>query len=279
MKRIAIIGGTGMLGAPVAKQLQQDGYAVRIITRNTAKALAQLGSNFEYTEADIFDTHALKKALKEVDAIHINLSGHSEKTYYQNHVLGTQNILAAVNGQSLDCISMISVATADPEYSERADNRYKLAAENLLKNSGQPYLIFRPSWFMETLPMFQQKQKLMHIGPSTKAIHWLAASDYASIVSRTITSAEAHNKTLTIYGPEPIKMSEAIQRYASHHQLSVQKMPVWLAKFLGRMIRDETLIDAADLLQHYDRTGEKTVPDATRTATTLTQWLAREVAL
>ena len=74
-------------------------------------------------------------------------------------------------------------------------------------------------------------------------------------------------------------MSEAIQRYATHHQLSVRKMSVWFAKLLGRIIRDETLIDAADLLQHYDRTGEKAVPDATRTSTTLTQWLASEVTL
>ncbi|MDX1343531.1 MAG: NAD(P)H-binding protein [Reinekea sp.] len=278
MKNIAIIGGTGMLGAPVAKQLRRNGHSVRIVTRNSTRAYAVLGPGFDYREADIFDSASLTTALAGAEGVHINLSGHSERSYYQHHVVGTQHILEAIKPMNMAFISMISVATADPEYSDRADNRYKLAAENQLKASGVPYLIFRPSWFMETLPLFQQKQKLMHIGPSTKPIHWLTAQDYAELVSKVIQDPTLRNKTLTLYGPEPITMADAIQQYAQHKQLRVQKLPVWVAKSLGWLLRDEPLMDVADLLEHYDRHGEKAVADAIRTNTTLAQWLATESA-
>ena len=277
MTTIAIIGGTGMLGAPVANQLLQDGAKVRIISRNPNQVTHLAAPNKDIVYGDIFNVESLKTALQDVDAVHINLSGNSAKTYYQNPVIGTQNLLKALKGQTLNAISMISVATADPEYSDRADNRFKLAAENLLKDSGQPYLIFRPSWFMETLPLFQQKKKMIHIGPSSKPIHWLSAGDYAHAVSRAILRDTDRHKTMTLYGPEPITMATAIARYAAHHHLSVQKMPVWLAKLIGKLTRDASLVDAADLLAHYDQTGEKDVPEAWRTTTTLSQWLTREV--
>lgn len=37
-KRILIIGGTGMLGSPVAQQFRAKGYTVRIFTRSPEKA-------------------------------------------------------------------------------------------------------------------------------------------------------------------------------------------------------------------------------------------------
>ena len=46
-----------------------------------------------------------------------------------------------------------------------------------------------------------------------------------------------------------------------------------LVKAVGFISRDETLLDVADLMQHYDRVGEKPVVDAVRTTITLAEWL------
>lgn len=56
-------------------------------------------------------------------------------------------------------------------------------------------------------------------------------------------------------------------------------MPAWLAKIIGRLSGDPTLIDVADLTVHYDRTGEKTVPNTVRTTTTLSTWLQQREPL
>ena len=279
MKTISVIGGTGMLGAPVAQAFLNCGYTVRIITRDSQKAYQKLGPGYDYREADLNNLSELRAALNGSDGIHINLSGHSKLTYFQNHVEGTQNILAAVEGADVQCISMISTASAYPEFADRWDNHYKLEAEALLKSSGIPYLVFMPSWFMETLPMFQQKNKLMHIGPSTQPIHWVSAADYAQQVISAYQDPNARNKRIVIYGPEAITMADAIQLFSNQHRLTVQKLPVWLAKVIGKLSRDETLFDVADLMQHYDRTGEKHVVDAARTQTKLSDWLPTSVLL
>ena len=41
---ILVIGATGTVGAPVARQLREDGYQVRLLVRDPKRAAAQLGS-------------------------------------------------------------------------------------------------------------------------------------------------------------------------------------------------------------------------------------------
>lgn len=43
-KTIVVIGGTGMLGQPVARRLEDDGFGVRIMTRDRQKGNAGLPS-------------------------------------------------------------------------------------------------------------------------------------------------------------------------------------------------------------------------------------------
>lgn len=267
-----------MLGAPVARQLRADGYRVRVISRNSDHAKHAFGPEYEFATADLQDVESLRRALAGSDAVHINASGHSQRSYYANHVRGTQNILAALTGERIECVSMISTALAYPEFADRWDNRYKMEAETLLKDSGLPYLVFMPSWFMETLPLFIQKGKLVHIGPSTQPIHWVAAEDYAVEVSRALTDPEVRNCRIPIYGPESMTMSDAMAAYARQYGLKVQRMPSWLAKAVGFVSRDEMLMDVADLMQHYDRAGEKSVPGIVRTDTTLAAWLGRQAS-
>lgn len=274
MKTIAIIGGTGMLGTPVATQLKQDGYQVRILSRNTDKARQQLGDGFDYQQADIQNPASLKQALKGVDAVHLNLSGHSKQSYYASHIQGTKNVIQALEDQPDTLISMISSAMAYPEFNDRWDNRYKWEAEQLLKASGHPYLAFLPSWFMESLPLFVQKNKVMLIGPSTRPIHWVAAQDYAREVSKAYQNPDCRNQRLSIFGTSTLTMEEALDRYAQHHGLTLQRMPAWLASAIGWLTRDEGLMDIANLLTHYDKHGEKSPEDVISTRTTLLDWIA-----
>ncbi|WP_036566385.1 SDR family oxidoreductase [Oceanospirillum beijerinckii] len=273
MKTIAIIGGTGMLGAPVAEQLKQDGYQVRILSRNIDNARQQLGDGFDYQQADIHDLPSLKRALKDVDAVHLNLSGHSKQSYYASHVQGTKNVIQALKERPDTLISMISSAMAYPEFNDRWDNHYKWEAEQLLKASGHPYLAFLPSWFMETLPLFVQKNKVTLIGPSTRPIHWVSAKDYAQEVSKAYQNPECRNQRLSIFGCSTLTMEEALARYAQHHGLTLQRMPAWVASTIGWLTRDEVLMDIANLMTHYDKHGEKAPLDVIKTGTSVLDWI------
>ncbi|WP_087018422.1 SDR family oxidoreductase [Thaumasiovibrio subtropicus] len=273
MKNIAIIGATGMLGAPVAKQLLVDGYNVRVLSRNPQKARQTLGEKFQYAKADIFDVHSLKAALHDIDAVHLNLSGQSKKTYYANHVVGTQNVVEALRDQPDTLISMISNASAYPEFSSRWDNRYKWEGEQILKQSGHPYLAFLPSWFLESIPLFIQKDNLVQIGASKREIPWIAAADYAKEVSKAYQDSKCRNQRLTIYGPHALPMRAVLEKYAQQHDLALKSMPAWLANLLSWVIRDESLRDITDLLTHYEKHGEKRGAHSICTQTNVDQWI------
>ena len=74
-KTILVVGGTGMLGEPVARRLRADGYQVRIFTRNVEKARAKFGAEYEVAAGDVEDQPSLLAALQGCQAVHINLDG------------------------------------------------------------------------------------------------------------------------------------------------------------------------------------------------------------
>src|SRR5260370_18126319 len=70
---ILVIGATGTVGAPVAQQLREDGYHVRLLVRDSKRAAAQLGSSFEYIQGSVEDRETVKQALSGCTGVHISL--------------------------------------------------------------------------------------------------------------------------------------------------------------------------------------------------------------
>lgn len=60
MKKIAIIGSTGMLGQPVTKAFINAGFEVSLLVRNEDKAKTLFGSNVRIVKGDIKDAASLK---------------------------------------------------------------------------------------------------------------------------------------------------------------------------------------------------------------------------
>jgi uncharacterized protein YbjT (DUF2867 family) len=46
-KKILVLGGTGMLGQPVARRLKEDGCQVRLLVRDVEKARKLFDESFE----------------------------------------------------------------------------------------------------------------------------------------------------------------------------------------------------------------------------------------
>jgi len=72
-KSVLVTGGTGFIGAALARRLVGDGRRVRVLdngSRGSASRLADLGGAFEYVEADIRDAHAVGAAAKGMDAVY-----------------------------------------------------------------------------------------------------------------------------------------------------------------------------------------------------------------
>ncbi len=75
---ILVVGGTGMLGEQVARQLLRDGFEVRLLARDVERARTLLGPDFEYFAGDVDDCGAIERALKGCAGVHISLRGGSD---------------------------------------------------------------------------------------------------------------------------------------------------------------------------------------------------------
>jgi uncharacterized protein YbjT (DUF2867 family) len=100
-KKILVIGGTGLLGQPVARRLQEDGFQVRVMVRDPAKAKGPFSESFEILAGDITDRASVEKALDGCTGVHISVGGDAE------HV-GTQNVVAAAVGKGLERLTYMS---------------------------------------------------------------------------------------------------------------------------------------------------------------------------
>ena len=279
--KVAIVGGTGRLGLPVAEAMKQAGLNVTIVTRDAKKTRDRLGDDFLYVEANLDDVASLERALFGMDAVHINVSGYTESQCDQNIRIGTENIVTAAQNLKLRLISTISGTTVCEGNSHFYDIKAKYQAEKAIIHGGIPYLIFCPSWFMESLPQFVSGGRASIFGAGEQPIHWVAASDYAQMVVKAYQDKGIRNKRFIVHGPKAMNMRAAMNVYVHHLSpvLRVSHAPYWLASALSWLTGKPEIKHAAKFCRYYEDGGDLGDPAETNRllgapTTELRQWCA-----
>ncbi len=273
-KIILVIGATGLLGAPVARNLKKSGFGVRILARNTEKARKLFDDDFEIVEGNVSDPDRLESALDGCYGVHINLSGEIEQT-------GTENVVKASVNKGIKKISYISGTSVSEKGLWFPQTRRKFMAEKAIKESGINYSIFCPTWFMESLPKYVKGDKAYVFGKTNVIFHFVAARDYAEMVSKSFLIEEANNKRFFIHGPEGYLFHEAMKKYCSVMHPEIKKvtvMPIWLTKMVAAIKGSPEMKFAAEFMSFFKKTGELGDPAEANTLlgapkTTLDEWL------
>ncbi len=278
---ILVVGGTGMLGEPVARRLQADGYRVRVLTRTPAKARARFGPGFDVVAGDVEDLPSLAAALRGCDGVHVNLAGGPDPDLEHR---GTANVAQAAARAGVGRITYLSGASVFEENCWYPGTRAKFQAEAAIRQSGVPYSIFNATWFMESLPKLVRGNRAFVFGRQPHPIHWVAADDYARMVSRAYATPEAANKRFFIYGPEAYTMREALTRYCAivHPNVTVTSMPLWLAWIIARLGGRAELKVVLPFFRYCEQVREGGDPSEANTllgapTTTLEEWSRRYV--
>lgn len=273
-KTILVIGGTGMLGQPVAHSLKEAGFQVRIMTRDTEKARKKFDDSFEIITGDPLDINFLKKALDSCFGVHISLASEVEQAVAEKVAQ-----LAANSG--IERITYVSGATVAEETRWYGMVNRKFLAEQAIRTSGTSYTIFCPTWFMESLPLFVRNSRASVIGKQACPYHWVAAEDFARMVSRAYRLEAAANRRFIIHGPQAIRMNEALKRYCAVFQPEIKQvstMPIWLVKLMATLTRNPELKSVGEMMAYFDKVGEgrylANTSDVLGTpTTTLAEWL------
>lgn len=274
-QKILVIGAAGFVGAPIARQLQADGFSVRALVRNADKARQLLGDQVELVVGNFADRATLEKALAGVDGVNLSVPWQFESSVARD----VTDILARQGRQNVR-VTYISGTTALPENRWYPMIDEKLKAEEVLTKSGVAYTIFRPSWFMDALALFVRDGRATIFGKQKQPYYFLAVADFARAVSKSYQTEEAANKTFVINGPKAMLTQDALQQYcdAVHPGVKAASMPTWFGSLLAAMLKSESMKDFVKMMAYFEKSPKVTAPNGAEkilgaSSTTLEAWL------
>jgi uncharacterized protein YbjT (DUF2867 family) len=127
---------------------------------------------------------------------------------------GTARVAEAAARAGLERITYLSGCYVGSEHTRDSEaETAKLGAERAIEASGVPFTIFKPTYFMETLPLHVQGPFGMVLGRQPHPLRMVAADDYARMVSAALRTPESSGLHLYVFGPEPLTISEALRIY------------------------------------------------------------------
>lgn len=227
MKNIFVTGGTGTLGKLVVPRLQQAGFKVRVMSRNSHEAK----DGVEYVTANLTTAEGVEVALKgEELVLHLAGSGKGD-------AIKTRNLVNAALKAGVRHLVYISVVGADrPAYSYFQS---KLDSERVIEESGIPWTTLRTTQFHDfALMMAKGMSKLPVIPvPSVFRFQPIEADEVAARLV-DLASEEPAGLVPDMAGPKIYPMADLVRDYlkASHKHRLI--MPLWMPGKSGRLLKE-----------------------------------------
>lgn len=252
---ILVTGGTGFIGSHLIRRMSEEGIPVRALIRdsNNADRVRNIGA--VPVVGDIANRASLDKAVFGADRV-VHLVGIIQEapgvTFKGVHVEGTRNLLEAAKKAGVKHFFYQSAlgtrAGAKSEY-----HRTKWQAEELVRGSGIPYTILRPSliygpgdlFTMRLAQIIKLSPVLPVIGSGKSRVQPLFIDDAVACIMKAVTSDAFLNEIYEIGGPDQLTYEEVTRAVAE--SLGIRRpafhMPMTFMKPMARLL--ETMLPRA----------------------------------
>jgi len=225
MTKVLVTGGVGMLGSKVVKELTETGYSVRIMSRK--RQPTNLLSMTEWAQADLETGQGVANAVAGIDVV-VHAASSPFKHTRQIDVEGTRLLLELARVAGAAHVIYISIVGIDriPYYYYRA----KLAAEELVRNSGIPWSLFRATQFHYLVDLFFQaatKVPLVTLLPTDLQCQSIAESEVASRVCEIVV-AGPRGRLADLGGPEVLTTGEMLHSWLKLRGMHRRVLPLHL---------------------------------------------------
>ncbi|RAK67071.1 SDR family oxidoreductase [Hymenobacter edaphi] len=242
LRRVLVIGATGMMGRPVTQELVAAGFEVSALVRDVARARPQLPAAVQLFPGDVADAASLRAALAGHDAVYLNLSVRQTERERAFHpeLQGLENVLTAARATGVRRVVYLSSLIKDYAGFRWWVFGLKKQAAELVRRSGLPYTIFHPSAFMETLVNTQLAGPFILVaGQARHPMHWVSGRDYGRQVAAALRRPAAAGREYVVQGPQAFTTLEAAREVSRHHgsrRLRVAYAPLGLIKLFGQLL-------------------------------------------
>jgi uncharacterized protein YbjT (DUF2867 family) len=226
--KIAVIGGTGLIGTKLVNNLRQRGQEVVAASPSTG--------------VNTFTGEGLAEALKGAQVVVdvANAPSWEDKAVMEFFQTAGRNLLAAERAAGVRHHVALSIVGAD-RLPASGYLRAKVAQENLIRASGTPFTIVRSTQFFEFAKgIVQSATEGQTVRLSPALFQPIAADDVAAALT-DVALAEPLNGTIEIAGPEPIRMEEFARRFLSASRDPRKVTADVHAHYFGAELNDQSL--------------------------------------
>ena len=226
---ILVTGATGTVGREVVKQLARaaDGARVRVAMHRKKSADVARAHNFAEVELDFARPETVEAALEGVDKLFL-------LTPVMPDTAGAvASAVAAAQRAGVKRIVRLSAMGADP-HGQLTLGRWHGEAEEIIKNSGIPYVMLRPTSFMQNFVNFLaptiKAQNAFYAPAGDGRVSLVDTRDVAAVAVAALTQDAHEGQAYELTGPEA---------------LSYQDVAAHLSRVTGKQINYVNVPDVA----------------------------------
>lgn len=223
-KPVLVTGAAGLVGIHTCRELSKNGWQVRALVRDPARAAMALGQlPVEFRVGDARDASTLRSSLEgsgavvHLAAIAIEKKGES---YRESNAAVTERLISAARAENVQRIIFMSQNGADSR-SPHPFLRSKGVAQDSIKTSGLRWTILRPSVIFGPEDAFVNVLgRLIRLTPKifplpnggTARFQPIAVNDVARVVRLSLEKKDAVGQVYELGGAVPLTLREMTER-------------------------------------------------------------------
>jgi uncharacterized protein YbjT (DUF2867 family) len=223
-KPVLVTGAAGLVGTHTCRELTKNGWQVRALVRDAARAAMALGQlPVEFRVGDARDATTLRNSLHGCGAVvHLAAIAIEKKgdTYRESNTATTERLISAARVENVDRIIFMSQNCAD-SMSPYAFLRSKGVAQDSIKSSGLAWTVLRPSvifgpedQFVNVLGrLIKLTPKIFPLPGGGKArFQPISVDDVARVIRMSLEKKTTVSQTYDLGGAVPLTLREMTER-------------------------------------------------------------------
>ena len=223
-KPVLVTGAAGLVGIHTCRELTKNGWQVRALIRDPARAAMALGQlPVEFRVGDARDATTLRSSLSGCGAVvHLAAIAIEKKgeSYRESNTAATERLISAARAENVQRIIFMSQNGADSR-SPYPFLRSKGVAQDSIKTSGLRWTILRPSvifgpedQFVNVLGRLIRLTPMIFPLPNGGKARFqpIAADDVARVVRLSLEKKESVGQVYELGGAVPLTLREMTER-------------------------------------------------------------------